>query len=222
MIWSKHGLAGSAMALILLGWGMPCPAGEKPAQQEAPKESAETVQPNTHRRAALEARLVLKVIRVDKVRDVLLDEVKRLGGFPLLIENSQLILKVPPSGLTPLLKVAADQGWALNKSFQRQDLDLEITKLERRIASKQKMLDKLRAFFDDSDVAATLRIEREMVSQVQQLESLKGQLKLLLDRVRWARITIVFNFQRRDRIVDAHSPFEWVNTANLNQFLTEY
>jgi len=171
---------------------------------------------------SLTAELVLKVVNVEETREQVISRAKELGGFPTLITDQQLVLKVPRAKLTTLLEKTEKAGTALEKKLAREDLALVLARLKGSIKSKSEILDRLRSFFSDSDVAATLRIEREILRIVQELEQALGQKRVVEERARFAVLTIHFRFPKRDRIRSLESPFEWLNSADLDHFLSEY
>jgi len=157
-----------------------------------------------------------------QARAALLAEAAQAGGFPTLVSDPQVRLKVPPQKLADVLaKVGAD-GIVLDKTIERVDLTEEIAQLEAHARSKLDILERLRRFFDDSNVQATLEIERNMTSLVAELESVKGRLRVARERAQWAVVEVSFQFQERDRITYVRSPFAWLNGVDLDRFLQEY
>jgi hypothetical protein len=174
------------------------------------------------RRTALVASLTLKVINPKDTREALQSQAKALGGFAVLVTDRELHLKLPPSTLSGFVEGTGEHGLVLDKSLERADLTLEIAKLESQLKSKRTILAELQGFFASSDVAATLQIESSMAGLVNELESVKGQLRVLYDRSDWAVVRIAFDFVDRERITDVTSPFDWLNTVNLDRFLSEF
>jgi hypothetical protein len=184
---------------------------------------AEAATPDAQgRRTSLESRLILKVINPDDARATLEKKVAELGGFPILVEDASLVLKVPPDKLSDLIAFIADQGLVLEKTLERADLTQEIARLEGQLKSKKEVLARLRGFFDDSNTEATLRIEQTMTSIVAEIEQIKGQLRVADERAKWAMVDISFQFHERDKIVYVSSPFEWLNSVSLDRFLGEF
>jgi hypothetical protein len=174
------------------------------------------------RQSAIAATLVLKVSSPTETVAELRQYVATLGGFPSLITNTALVLKLPPEHLSAALTRIGKAGLVMEKSLTREDLSLEIAKLEGQLESKRAILAELRRFFDTSDVAATLAIEKNMTALVVELESVKGKLRVLRERAQWVVLHVRFQFKPRDRITRVASPFEWLNTVDLDRFLTEF
>lgn len=231
-----HFRIGSAFAAALLGLcclpgaGLaqappaataPAAAGEVSAAA-APAPASASPSPAAGRATAVLARMTLKVIHPDQVRAELVAAARARGGHPVLITDHALHLKVPPAQVEVLLRLAADKGVVLDKSLSREDLTESIASREGRVRSRQEILVRLRRFIDDSNVAATLKIERTMTDLVTELEGLKGQLAVERERARFAVLSISFNYQRQGRISYVRSPFDWLNSVDLNRFLREF
>jgi hypothetical protein len=188
------------------------------APETAPAEGATA----SARQSAITATLVLKVSSPTDTVAELRQYIATLGGFPSLITNTELVLKLPPEHLSAALARIGKAGLVMQKSLTREDLSLDIAKLEGQLESKRAILAELRRFFDTSDVAATLAIEKNMTALVVELESVKGRLRVLRERAQWVVINVRFQFKPRDRITRVASPFEWLNTVDLDRFLTEF
>jgi hypothetical protein len=199
------------------------------AQQQAPDPAAtaggaEAATPpkEADRSTALVSHVLLKVVNPDDARAELLKKIGEMGGFPILVEDAALIVKVPPERLTEALALVAGKGLVIEKTLERSDLTQEIARLEGQLDSKRETLSRLRGFFDDSNAEATLRIEETMTEIVAEIEQVKGQLRVADERSKWAVVDISFEFRERDRIVYVSSPFEWLNTVGLSRFIEEF
>ncbi len=174
------------------------------------------------RLTALSARLLVKVVHIDEVRRAVLQEVGTAGGFHSLVTEDQVRLRVPPERLSDVLTMLAGKGLVLEKSLQREDLTEPIAQLEGRLRSKEQILTRLRTFFDDSNLQATLEIERNMSKLVEEMEALKGKLRVERDRTRWATVDVSFRFRERERVRYVHSPFTWLNSVDVDAFVARF
>jgi hypothetical protein len=189
------------------------------AAEGAPAAVSPTAAPDAARATAAKAELVLKVVHPDDARKAIIARAEAAGGHVALATNERLTLKVPPASVTDLMAVAASRGIVLERSLTREDVTEPIAELEGRQRSKEEMLARLRPLLKDSSTAATLDVERTMTTIVEELEAAKGQLRVLRDRARFAVLDISFQFHRKERIERTHSPFEWLNSVDLDQFL---
>lgn len=200
------------LCLVFLG------AGEAPAAAEAPAKPVAKVKATPNRATSLSANLILKVIHPDRVRGELMKLAKEMGGFHTALNNQSLRLKLPPAKLNEFLRKASEHGLVMNKNLQRADLTEEIARLEGQLRSKRKIFKKLRGFFDGSNLHATLEIERNMRTLVQEIEGIKGNLRVKRERAKWAVAYISFQFRAKAKITYVHSPFGWLNTVDLPRF----
>ena len=175
-----------------------------------------------NRLTSITATLVLKVAHPDQVRKQAVDLAKAVGGFPTLVTDTQLDLKVPPAQVEPLLAQLAQAGLVMGRTLQRSDRTETIVDLQARLKTKREVFQRLRTFLDDSNVAATLKVERSMSQLVSDLESLRGQLDLEEAAVRHATVRIGFQFRHEKRVDDVRSPFEWINSVDLDRFMDAF
>ncbi|MBN2714759.1 MAG: DUF4349 domain-containing protein [Deltaproteobacteria bacterium] len=171
---------------------------------------------------SIKTTMVLKVINPDDARNAIKKMAAEMGGYATHLNDSSITLKIPPAKMADALVDFARQGIVVEKTIVRQDLTLEIAQLEGKLSSQKEILTKLREFFDDSDFAATLDIERSMSGLVREIESVKGRLRFLKEQSQWAVVQIFFKFRERERVLYVASPFDWLNSANLNAFLEEF
>lgn len=190
--------------------------------QDLAAASTATAAEGPVRQTALAATMYVKVVHPDDVRRDGIAKAKELGGFPILVSDAELQLKVPPERLAELVDWFSAAGTCLQKSWQRNDRTEHIAQLEARIRSKREILARLRTFIDDSNAQATLRIERSMTQLVAEVEALKGELDVEQASVRHARLVVQFQFHREGRIKYVQSPFEWLNRVDLGRFLSEF
>lgn len=206
-----HGIALPLLVLVALA---------TPGAQAG--EASPAAEPDAERATALTAQVVLKVVHPDRARADLLQSVKELGGFPVLVTEHELTVKVPPDRIGAAIEAVAARGLVIEKTLSREDLTQSIAQLGARLRSKREIFQRLRRFIDDSDVAATLQIERQMTALVAELEQVKGQLRVEQERARWAVVNVSFRFRERDRIVYVRSPFDWLNSVDLDRFVREF
>ena len=195
--------------------------GEKASEPKA-DEPAEKTDASAGRRTALVWRSVVKVVNPDEARAAVEAEVKALGGFVTFFNSRSISVKLPPKALSAFTAKVAEKGHVLEKTLDREDLTLQIAELMGILKSKREILARTRKFLDDSDVPATLEIERTMTGLVMEIEDVRGRLRVLNDRSEFATADISFEFRERDKIVYVRSPFEWLNSVDLGHFNEEF
>ena len=140
----------------------------------------------------------------------------------MFFNGRAITVKIPPAALTTLTEKVCSMGTVLEKTLDREDVTLKIAEIEGKLKSKREILGRTRKFLDDSDVPATLEIERTMTGLVMEIEQLQGDLRVLRDRAAYVVAEISFEFRDRDKIVYVQSPFEWLNTVDVARFTEEF
>ncbi len=171
------------------------------------------------RQTAMDATLMLKVAHPDQVRRQVLDLVKQAGGYPTYVADGRLDLRVPPQQVESLMTQVSQMGLILGRTLQRSDRTEVIADLQARLRTKRDIFQRLRSFLDDSNVAATLKVERSMTALVTDLERLRGELEVEEANVRNASLRVSFQFHQERRVDQVTSPFAWLNTLDVEQFL---
>lgn len=192
------------------------------AEPAAPAGSAAADPAAAARRTEHRAMVVLKVARPEKARTEVLAQLDKLGGYPLLVTDDKLELKVPPAKLDALLEVIGGLGLVVDKARTRNDRTEELERLRARLAGRRTLLKRLRGFLAEADVNATVRIESQMLALVQEAEGLAGQLRLAADAVAFARVTLSFTWRQSAPMRYARSPFPWLDGVGLDQLLREF
>ncbi|MCU0664580.1 MAG: DUF4349 domain-containing protein [Myxococcota bacterium] len=172
--------------------------------------------------AGVQASLVLKVVHPDEVRTTLVQKTKELGGYPSFLGDDSLTLLVPHAALPELSLLAAKSGTLLERRLSSEDITDAIAQGEAQVKSKTEMLERLHALLADAPVDGTLRVEERLSQLVIELEQVKGSLRLLRHRARYAMLNVAFRLPQRDRIAYVRSPFEWLNSVDLDRFLEEF
>ena len=190
------------------------PAARKDAEREA--------KPVAERATSLTATLVVKVVHPEEVRKAAIDRAKAGGGWSTLVTDDELHLEVPHAVLTATVDQLAAAGIVLQKSLQRVDRTEQIAQLQAKLKSKREIMERLRTFFTDSDTASTLRIEQSMTNLVNEIEHLRGELNVAEASVRTAHVQVSFQYHQRQKITYVRSPFEWLNSLDIDRFLGEF
>lgn len=198
------------------------PVGDQTAIEPAVAASPTEIASGSPRLTALSATMMVKVVHPDEVRRKAIARARELGGFPLLVSDAELQLKVPPEHLAQLSELVGASGIVLDKSLQRRDRTEAVAQLEARLRTKRDIFARLRTFLDDSTVSATLMIERSMTQLVAELEQIKGELEVERATTRHALLVVHFQFHREGRITYVRSPFDWLNTVDLDRFLAAF
>lgn len=105
--------------------------------------------------------------------------------------SARLTLRVPPERVDDTMRELDDLAEVVNRSMSVDDVTAEYTDLEGRIAALEISTGRLRGFLGEAgDAGQIATIEGELTRREADLESMKGQLRVLADQVTMARIEV--------------------------------
>jgi hypothetical protein len=168
----------------------------------------------------VDARIV--VLDAEGVAWELADWAERTGGYFTRVSTDNVNLRIPSAsvaGLRPQLEGVAET--VLQYDPRAFDVREELASVETGISSREESLDLILSYLAETDVAATLDLEREVSALVNELENLKGRRKRLLNDTAYARVTVYLGSRQQTIPERIPSSFEWINTMGLYGFLEE-
>jgi hypothetical protein len=158
----------------------------------------------------------------DQTGDLIQEWTEENGGYLLLKSSERATVRFPYTRISDFrrfLESTADM--VIEISPQAVDLRESMLGLESGIRSREEILAKNLSFIDQADIAGTLAIEREIMQLIQEIETMKGQLrKLNVDR-EMVRAEIYLRFMEQTLPSDIPSSFAWINTVDFYSFMRE-
>jgi hypothetical protein len=173
--------------------------------------------------SAIEVKVVVKVSDRAKAADSLVQSAARLDGYFTQKTGDGVILRIPASGLKPLLADVDQLGQVIDRQLGREDLGEELLRKKAVLKAKTEAQHQYLALLDQAETEGALSVEKELILLVAEIETLKGQLRHLQDRIAFARVEVRFEYRDRSAPVpDGSSSFAWLNTMNLIDLLEEF
>jgi hypothetical protein len=173
--------------------------------------------------SAIEVKVVVKVSDRAQAAEALVQSAARLDGYFTQKTGDGIVLRIPVSGLKPLLAEADQLGQVIDRQLSREDLGDELLRKNAVLKAKTEAQHQYLALLDQSDTEGALSVEKELILLVAEIETLKGQLRHLQDRIALARVEVRFEYRDRSAPVpDGSSSFAWLNTMNLIDLLEEF
>ncbi len=174
-------------------------------------------------RTAVSATMVVKVTDRTKTADQLIDEVEKLGGYFASRTDAEVVLKVPVAEAKRLMALVEQAGKVIDRQFAAQDVGERLEELRTRLKSRQQVFERYFAVLAGANAQAVVEVEQAMTQLVQEIESLKGALRLLEHQLQLAQVVVRFEFrERRPPERSGSSSFAWLNTMNLVDLLREF
>ena len=192
------------------------PALAAPAAPASPSAPADSPRPEP--RTAVNASLVLQVSRPVEAADALVAEARAMGGWFQVRTQDRVELRVPVEHIEALIAKASAAGKVADRGLTRRDLTRDIEDVRARLAAREQVLTRYYEVLDQAGPKAIFAVERQIVDAIQQIEQLRGRLRVLEDQASFARLDVSFRF--RDRQAprpDGRSSFAWLNTLDVQR-----
>jgi hypothetical protein len=143
------------------------------------------------------------------------------GGFVDSIKGQRVVLRVPAETFDATMQAIADLGLVTDRQIDAADVTEQMVDLEIRLDNFEALRQRLQALLEKADdVEDTLKIEKELGRLTGEIESIKGKLRLLRDRVALSTITASFNAPAgtASGLATRVRPFGWVNGVGDEAF----
>lgn len=169
------------------------------------------------------AQLVLKTVDQQKSEKQLCSLVDSMDGWVLISTRQEIRFRLPQQYVDQFLKSVDSLGNTADKSFSRIDLTNDYLNLVAGIQAKEYLLKQYFDILDSSGTEGIYPVSREIADLQNNLEILKGQMRGMIERMKYAEIRISFNFNdRRVPLVSGNSDFQWLNSVDLPSLLEDF
>ncbi|NUM34831.1 MAG: DUF4349 domain-containing protein [Candidatus Brocadiae bacterium] len=171
----------------------------------------------------VQASLVLKVSNPVIAAKQMLEKVSGLGGYFSLQTQESLVLKVPRKHIQSMIATAIDLGVVVGRNFEAKNVGLELEAMKARLQSQSDVLEKFLLIMNSANQEGIVSVETEITKLLEEIDKLKGSLRLLEHRLEYAELRIDFRFrERKAPVPNGVSSFPWLNTMNLEDLIEEF
>lgn len=191
------------------------PAAE-PAELEEPEPSNGPLLVYT-------AQVVLAIYDVARTQDEALALVESHGGYASERSQYAMTFRVPAAHFREVLDGLDALGDTLSLDWQAADVSEQYRDLDVRLRNALSMQARLQALLDQAEsIEDALAIERELERVTLQIEQMRGQLRVLTDRIAFSTITLRFQqVATSDVPTDEYRlPFGWLNGMGVERLLS--
>ncbi len=170
------------------------------------------------------ADFVLAVFDVQGTADAVLARVVALGGYLGSRDDTTLVVRVPAARFEEAVSAVEGAGQVLQRNVRAEDVTEQYRDLETRIRTLDAMRGRLEAMLARATtIEEALAVERQLERVTVELESLRGRLRYLGDRVAYSTLTLRFRQLAPTEIPDTARPrilpFRWVQDLGLARLL---
>jgi len=174
-------------------------------------------------RTAISSSMVLKVSDRNKTADTLIEMSEKLGGYFSSRTDDQVNLKVPTASAKSFIASVEKQGKVIDRSFSANDVGGHLRELRTLLKSRQQVFQRYFAVLSSAGQNTIVQVEAQMTQLVQEIEGLRGQIRLIQHQLQFAEVIVRFEFRdRRAPTRDGSSSFQWLNTVNIADLFEEF
>jgi hypothetical protein len=177
----------------------------------------------TQTEAALISKIVLKVNNKSQAADDLVKKANALGGYFALLTDKSIKLKIPALQLKSFLSFVEKQGVIADRDYESIYLGEMLGRKQASLKSKETVLKKYLEVLNQAEDKSIFFVEKEVVKLIQEIETLKGEIRVIKHRLKFAEVNVSFEFRdRKAPSPDGRSSFPWLNTLNLVDMVKDF
>ncbi len=166
------------------------------------------------------ASLVVAVSQKEEAADAAVAEAERLGGWFQARTPDHVSLRVPVDQGEVLVDAVSAQGKVLDRSLSRDDLSQELADLRARLKAREDVLARYNAVLAKASAKSIVSVEQQIMHAIQQIELLKGRIRMLESQAAMAAVDVSFQFRDRQAPVnDGSSSFAWLNSLDVQNVI---
>jgi hypothetical protein len=198
------------------------PADPKPEPEPSPTAD----KPVSKRLIIYTANFSILVSSAKAAADRLLAAVQAVDGYLQSQSGNRIVVRVPAAKFEPLTKELEDYGAITNRDVRAQDVTAAYRDLAIRIENAEHARDRLLKLLDQAaKTKDLLEIERELRRLTEEIERMKGQLRLMGDQIAFSTLTVSFQEDApapRPVTLRRASRFKWINKIGVEHALEQF
>lgn len=145
---------------------------------------------------------------------------REAGGHLDQRTDTVIRVRVPAGEFQAVLDAILELGDVLSRNVQVQDVTEEFHDVQLRIRTLEAMYARVQRLLEESeDVRSALAVEEHLERITMQLETLRGRLRFLSDRIAFSTITVTFQEQTTVSEPTFELPFSWLRGLGLQNLL---
>lgn len=169
------------------------------------------------------AQVHLAVYEVAPTQRAVIQHARELGGYLARQSDQEVVVRVPSRRFQDALERIEKVGDVLHRDLQAQDVSEEYRDLSIRLRNAEVVRARLETLLAQAkNVEDALQVQRELARVTETIESMKGRLRFLQDRIAFSTITVRFAPREREPVgsPDVYRlPFPWLDELGLHSLL---
>lgn len=191
------------------------PAGAQPGAEGAPVPPLPLL--------IYTAEVYLAVYEVAPTQKAVIQHARELGGYLARQSDQEVVVRVPSRRFQDALERIEKVGDVLHRDLRAEDVSEEYRDLSIRLRNAEVVRARLEKLLEQAkNVEDALQVQRELARVTESIETLKGRLRFLQDRVAFSTITVRFAPREREPVGGAdvyRLPFPWLDEVGLHSLL---
>ena len=205
--------------------GAPGPAPDPiPLEPQGPQLPPEQDKPTDQSRQPMliySARLGLAVFKVQEQLDTIETLAKTQGGYLVTRTQNEIRVRVPAAHFQEAIDAILKLGDINFRQVTTDDVTAEYTDLEIRLKNALSVRDRLQLLLEKAQkVEEAIEVERELQRVTNEIETMKGRLKLLSELAAYSTIDVSFSERSSQLKSRVELPFPWLESLGLEHLLS--
>lgn len=201
------------------------PGGEQPGQGK-PEPKPGAAETPVGPLLIYSADIHLAVHEVSSTQRAIIAVSKEVGGFLAVQDDTKVTIRVPAKRFQEALEKCEKAGDVVHRNVQAQDVGEEYRDIAIRLRNAEVVRDRLEELLRQANtVEDALKVQRELGEVTERIETMKGRLRFLQDRISLSTITVWFQPKPVAESLGTASqlsrlPFPWLDELGLQSLLT--
>ena len=145
-----------------------------------------------------------------------------VGGYYIKKSDYGISLRLPAKMSDKVEDILKENGTLIKYNINTNDVGNEYLVLQKQLESRRKLLSDYNKLVASSNFSSTLTLEKEIMTVVSEMESLKGRINKMDNEYKFIKLEIKFFSEEIRRPVVGKSSFDWINRINFYSFAGGY
>ncbi len=154
----------------------------------------------------------------EKAGQEIIDFCESGGGYYIRRSDYGVSLRYPAAAKDKIEEKVKKSGILLSYNVASADIEGEYLVLEKQLGSRENLMGEYRKLIDSSDLSSTISLERELMSLLNEMERIRGRLKMMENEYRYLKLDISFSSEDNARPEKGDSSFGWINRIDFYRF----
>jgi hypothetical protein len=173
---------------------------------------------NNAEKISIQITAKLAVADVIKAGDFFCEYCEKAGGYYITKSDNGVSIRLPVAYNEKIESLLAENSILLEYSVNSVDIGSDYLTAVKQLNAREKLLLQYNNLAASADFSSTLSLERELMSVLREIESLKGRINKMENDYKFIKLDILFFSDNNKPPVKRISSFEWINSIDFYKF----